>query len=123
MKVSDCMSRAVELASPDDSIQHVARVLRQIDAGVMPVGEDDRLVGMITDRDIVIRGVAAGHGVETKVSAVMTTKIRYCFDDEDVVNSLAAQSEPQPDTDRAGTEHHRRITGICLAEGGRVVGH
>ena len=82
MRVSECMSRGVEIASPEDSIQHVARKLREIDAGVMPVGENDRLVGMITDRDIAIRAVAEGLGPETPVRAIMTRELRYCFEDE-----------------------------------------
>ena len=57
MRVSECMTPAVEIASPDDSIQQVARTLREIDAGSMPVGENDRLVGIITDRDIVCDGL------------------------------------------------------------------
>jgi CBS domain-containing protein len=78
------MSTGVEIASPEDSIRDVARTMREIDAGSMPVGENDRLVGMITDRDIAIRAVAEGLGPDTKVRGVMTTDIRWCFEDEDV---------------------------------------
>lgn len=84
MKVKECMTPAVEIASPDDTIQHVARTLREIDDGSMPVGENDRLVGMITDRDIAVRAVADGLGPDTRVRNVMTEKIHYCFDDEDI---------------------------------------
>lgn len=84
MKVSECMSTEVELASPEDTIRTVARTMREIDAGAMPVGENDRLVGMITDRDIAVRAVAEGMGPETPVRHVMTQEIRYCFDDEDI---------------------------------------
>jgi CBS domain-containing protein len=83
-QINAVMTRNVRLARPDETLQDAARTMAEADVGSLPVGEGDRLVGMITDRDIVIRGVAAGHGVDTKVSAVMTTKIRYCFDDEDV---------------------------------------
>ena len=84
MKVSECMTPAVEIASPEDTIQHVARTLREIDAGSMPVGENDRLVGMITDRDIAVRAIADGKGPDTKVREVMTQNIHYCFEDEDI---------------------------------------
>jgi CBS domain-containing protein len=84
MKVRECMSTDVEIASPEDSIRKVARMMREIDAGSMPVGENDRLVGMITDRDIAVRAVAEGMGPETVVRNVMTQDIHYCFDDEDV---------------------------------------
>ena len=84
MKVSECMTPAVEIASPDQSIQMVAQTLREIDAGSMPVGENDRLIGMITDRDIAIRAIADGKGPDTRVREVMSEHIHYCFDDEEV---------------------------------------
>lgn len=84
MKVSDCMTYDVQIANPEQTIQEVAQAMAQLDAGVMPVGENDRLVGVITDRDIAIRGVAVGKGPEAKIRDVMSTDVRYCFDDEDV---------------------------------------
>lgn len=92
MKVSECMSSDVELCSPDDTIRDVARIMRQIDAGSMPVGENDRLVGMITDRDICLRAVAEGMGPETRVRQVMSSNPRWCFEDqeiEDVADQMA----------------------------------
>ena len=62
MKVSEIMTRGVEIASPDDTIQQAASRMAQLDAGVLPVGENDRLVCMLTDRDIAIRAVAQGRG-------------------------------------------------------------
>src|SRR5687768_10962062 len=58
--------------------------MAELDAGVLPVGENDRLVGMITDRDIAIRGVAEGKGPDAKVRDVMTADVRYCFEDQDL---------------------------------------
>jgi CBS domain-containing protein len=58
MKVSEKMTRNVYIASPDDSIQQAARTMAECDAGALPVGQDDRLFGMVTDRDIAVRGVA-----------------------------------------------------------------
>ena len=84
MKVSDIMSRDVRLTSPDDTIRQAAAYMAQIDVGALPVGENDRLVGMITDRDIAIRGVAAGKPVDAKVRDVMTPDIKYCYEDEEV---------------------------------------
>jgi len=60
MKVSDVMTRDVELVSPDDTIETAARIMKDIGAGALPLGENDRLVGMITDRDIAVRAVAQG---------------------------------------------------------------
>lgn len=84
MKVSDVMTRDVEIASPDDTIRTAARTMADIDAGVLPVGENDRLVGMVTDRDITVRAVAEGRPAdECRVRDVMTEAIRYCFADEE----------------------------------------
>jgi CBS domain-containing protein len=92
MKVADVMTRQVELTSPEATIQEVARTMAEIDAGILPVQDNDRLVGMITDRDIAIRGVAQGKGPDAKVREVMTAEVKYCFEDEDldgVVKNMA----------------------------------
>src|SRR5207244_7665618 len=77
MKVCDAMSRDVQVASPTQSIRDAARIMAKIDAGVLPVGENDRLVGVITDRDIAIRAVAEGKAHTTKVRDVMTQEVLY----------------------------------------------
>ncbi len=64
MKVGEIMTRGVEIASPDDTVQQAASRMAELDVGVLPVGENDRLVGMLTDRDIAIRAVAQGRGPE-----------------------------------------------------------
>lgn len=84
MRVSDAMTRDVHLASPGQSIREAARLMAEIDAGVLPVSDQDRLVGMITDRDIAIRAVASGKGPDTQVSEVMSNEVLYCFEDEDL---------------------------------------
>jgi CBS domain-containing protein len=84
MKVSDAMSRKVQLAAPNQTICDVARIMADIDAGVLPVQENDRLVGMITDRDIAIRAVAQHKSPDTKVSEVMSREVLYCFEDQEI---------------------------------------
>lgn len=88
MQVSKAMSRDVRIANPDQSLRDVARTMADCDVGSMPVGEGDRLVGMITDRDIAIRAVAQGKSPETKVREVMTADVKYCFEDEDIAHVL-----------------------------------
>jgi CBS domain-containing protein len=83
MQVADVMTRDVRIASPTQSLQEVARIMIEIDAGLLPVGENDRLVGMITDRDIAVRAVAQGLGPDTTVREVMSQDVKYCFDDQD----------------------------------------
>ena len=85
MRVSEAMTREVRIATPGQSIREVAKIMAEIDAGAMPVGENDRLVGMITDRDIAIRAVAQGKGPDTPVRDVMTTEqVLYCYEDEEL---------------------------------------
>ena len=84
MKVSEAMSRGVRIADPDQPIREAARMMAELDAGILPVAENERLVGMITDRDIAVRGVAAGMSPDTPIREVMTHEVRYCFDDEDI---------------------------------------
>jgi CBS domain-containing protein len=82
MKVSDCMTRDVRVAAPNQSLREAAALMAELDVGVLPVGEDDRLIGMITDRDIAVRGVACGRGPDTPVREVMTDSVKYCFIDQ-----------------------------------------
>jgi CBS domain-containing protein len=88
MRVSNCMTKDVQIADPDQTLRDAALSMSRLDAGSLPVGENDRLVGMITDRDIAIRGVAEGKGPEARIRDVMSTDVRYCFDDEDVDDVL-----------------------------------
>lgn len=84
MKVRDIMTRDVQTLSPAQSIKDAARCMSQEDIGAVPIAENDRLVGMITDRDIAIPAIAEGKGPETKLRDVMTEQVKYCFEDEDV---------------------------------------
>jgi CBS domain-containing protein len=84
MKIGKLMTRDVVLAEPDWAIKDAAAAMATVDCGFIPVRENDRLVGTITDRDIAIRAVAEGKGPETKVRDVMSKEVKYCFEDEDV---------------------------------------
>jgi CBS domain-containing protein len=84
MEVSRAMSSQVRIANPNQSIRDAARMMAQIDAGVLPVGDNGRLAGMITDRDIAVRAVAAGKGPDTAVREVMSNGVKYCFEDDDL---------------------------------------
>jgi CBS domain-containing protein len=83
MKVGEVMTRDVRLIEPTSSIQEAARMMAEIDTGIMPVREGDRLVGMITDRDITVRAVAQGRGPDTPVREAMTADVKYCCEDDD----------------------------------------
>jgi CBS domain-containing protein len=113
MKVSDVMTRDVEIASPDDDLQTAAQMMRDIDTGALPVGENDRLVGMITDRDIAVRAVAEGKAPkECRVREVMSGEVHYCFEDEEVAAVADKMAQLQvrrlPVLDR-----NKRLVGIA----------
>jgi CBS domain-containing protein len=84
MPVRDIMTRDVQLLSPHDSLRTAARRMRDDNIGSLPVAEGDRLVGYVTDRDLVVRGLAQGFAPDTPVQGVMTDRVLYCFEDEDV---------------------------------------
>lgn len=94
MQVQQLMTRDVELVSPDTSIEEAARQMRNEDAGALPVGTDDRLIGMITDRDVTVRAVAAGR-FDATVGDVLSENIYYCFEDEDVERAATLMAEHQ----------------------------
>jgi CBS domain-containing protein len=95
MKVSEAMTRNVCLASPDQTIREAAMEMATHDCGILPVRENDRLVGMITDRDIAVRGIAKGLGPDTKIREVMTHEVKYCFEDDDVEDVAENMAEIQ----------------------------
>jgi CBS domain-containing protein len=84
MKIAEAMTRDVRVANPDQTIRQAAQMMAELDAGALPVGEHDRLVGMITDRDIAVRAVAHGKAPDTRIRDVMTDDVKYCFDDDEV---------------------------------------
>ena len=92
MKIADAMTRDVRVATPDQSIREAAQLMAELDAGAVPVRNQDRLVGMITDRDIAVRAVAESKSPETRIQDVRTRDVKYCFDDdelEDVARNMA----------------------------------
>ena len=82
-QISDVMTRNVRSISPSESLQLAAQTMQELDVGAIPVCDGDRLVGMVTDRDITIRGVAPGRPYDsTPVSEVMSDNVESCFEDE-----------------------------------------
>lgn len=91
-QISSIMTQNCEWVAPETSIQQAAQKMRDIDCGFIPVGENDRLVGIVTDRDIAVRAVADNLSATTQVRDVMTPKVYYCFDDqnaEEVCNNMS----------------------------------
>lgn len=85
MLVKDVMTKSVEVVNPDATLAEAAKRMRDGDFGALPVGENDRLVGMITDRDICCRGVAEGKDPKSAVvREVMSEHVAWCFEDQPV---------------------------------------
>jgi CBS domain-containing protein len=84
MRIAEAMTRDVQTITPDQSIVDAARMMADCDCGALPVEESDRLVGMITDRDIVVRALAEGKTPDTRIKDVMSTDIKYCFEEDDL---------------------------------------
>ena len=95
MKVSEVMTRHVQTIRPDQTAREAASFMLNADAGSIPVTEGERLVGMITDRDIAVRGVAKGNGPETPVRDLMTSDCICAREDDDVEEIASKMSEAQ----------------------------
>ena len=110
-KLKDLMSPDVKVISPEMSIQDAAQQMLQGDFGMLPVGENDRMIGTITDRDIAIRAVAEGKDNSTKVRDVMSEGIAWVYEDQSVEDAAKLMSERQvrrlPVVDR-----NKRLVGI-----------
>jgi CBS domain-containing protein len=96
MKVSEAMTREVDIIDPNAAVRDAARRMRDDNVGALPVGENDRLIGMVTDRDIVVRGVAEDRvGGNTSVRDVMSEHVYYCFDDDDLEQAAQIMAKHQ----------------------------
>ena len=110
-KLKDLMSPDVKVISPDMTIGDAARKMRDGDFGMMPVGEDDRLIGTISDRDIVIRAVAEGKDAGTPVRDVMSEGVAWAYEDDSVEDAAKIMSERQVRR-LPVVDHNKRLVGI-----------
>jgi CBS domain-containing protein len=94
--VADVMTRGVRSMSPSDSVARAAQAMDELNVGVIPVCEGEKLVGMVTDRDIIVRGVAQERDIKsTKLADVMSTNVRCAKEDQDVDEVLSQMAETQ----------------------------
>ncbi len=112
-RISEVMTRNVQAISPQDTVRSAALIMDQLNVGALPVCDGERLVGMVTDRDITVRAVSAGFVPdETKVDDVMSTDVRWCFDDQPLDDVMRQMANTQI----------RRIPVISHDEAQRLVG-
>ena len=111
MRINEIMSRDVEVARLQDTIQDVARKMRDIDTGAIPVCDGDKVRGVVTDRDIVIRAVCEARSFETPVTDVMTADVEYCYEDDDITAAADKMAELQVRR-LIVLDHDQRLVGI-----------
>jgi CBS domain-containing protein len=95
MNIKECMSTTVDRLTPDASIAEAAKIMHDDDIGSLLVNDGDRLVGVITDRDIVIRAISEGGSANDPISTVMTKKVLYCFEDDSIEDVAANMARNQ----------------------------
>ena len=96
MQIREIMTRDPVVTPPDTTLREAAKVMRDLDSGVLPVGEDDRLLGILTDRDITVRATAEGKDPNsTPVREVMSSEVVACFEDDDEHDAAAKMAEHQ----------------------------
>ena len=130
MQVKDIMTREVDLLSPDQSIKEAAQKMQKDGVGAVPVSENDRLVGMITDRDIIVRCVSQGNDCQsTQIRTAMSSPILYCYEDDSVEDACANMGKNKIRR-LPVLSHEKRLVGIislgdlcknCEAEAGQAL--
>jgi CBS domain-containing protein len=95
MKIKDVMTHDVSFVAPDAPIVEIAQRMRDEDIGAIPVTENDRIIGMVTDRDIVVRGIASGSMETATARSVMSPRVLYCYEDQSVNEILENMGEQQ----------------------------
>jgi CBS domain-containing protein len=95
LKVSEVMTAQVVTAKPKTSIKEVARMMSEIDSGVIPIAEDGKVLGVVTDRDIVVRVVADGGALDAPVSDIMTDDVQSCHADDNLAEATAKMGAHQ----------------------------
>ncbi|NMG54490.1 CBS domain-containing protein [Aromatoleum aromaticum] len=95
MQVSEAMTMDVRMLDPEQTIEDAARMMAEWNVGSLPVNDGEKLIGMVTDRDIAIRAVAAGKNSDTRVRDVMTKEVKYCFEDEDIAHVARNMGDEQ----------------------------
>jgi CBS domain-containing protein len=120
MKVSEVMCRDARLIQATDTVQHAAEIMAQEGLGFLPVEEDNRLIGMITDRDIVIRCIAQGKDGNARVRDVMTRDVKYCFAQDDLEDVMDNMAEIQVRRLPVLDENKRLVGIVSLADAARM---
>jgi CBS domain-containing protein len=124
MKVKDAMHKGVEWVEPTTPLSEIATKMKNHDIGAIPIGENDRLIGMVTDRDIVIRGVAKGDAISGLTARdVMTKGIVYCRDDEELDDALRVMEQKKIRRLPVINENKRMVGMLSLGDLSHTASH
>lgn len=110
MKVSEVMTAQVVTAKPKTTVKELARMMSEIDSGVIPIAEDGKVLGLVTDRDIVVRVVADGGSLDTAASEIMSDEVQSCLAEDNLVDATA----------KMGSHQVRRL--VVYNDAGRLAG-
>lgn len=120
MRVFDVMCEQVCMISANASVAEAARAMARDNVGFLPVQEDDRLVGTLTDRDLVLRCLAQNRGADARVRDVMTYDVRYCFEDDDLDAVMDNMAEQQIRRMPVMNMQKRLVGVLSLADAARI---
>lgn len=95
MQLREIMTHDVHCIPPETSLRHAAQKMKSWDVGALPICQNDKLVGVITDRDIAIRAVAEGQNPDSNVGDSMTPGLIYCYEDEDIIAAARLMEQKQ----------------------------
>ena len=124
MRVKEVMTPAIALMHPDRTVKEAAEKMHELNIGVLPVGEADQVLGMLTDRDIVVRSVAVGHDPLTeRLRDVMTPGVIYCFDDQDVSEAMELMKQNRIRRLVVRNRHNQLVGMLALCDLARERGH
>jgi len=113
IRVNDVMSKHVEVIDAAATVREAAKKMRDLDSGALPVGENDRLIGMVTDRDIAVNSTAEGHDASsTQARDIMHPRVVYCFDDQEPAEAAETRKKHKIRCTVA-VNRDKRLAGIC----------
>jgi len=120
MKISEVMNRSALIINANETLKKAAQIMASEDIGFLPVEDEDRLVGMITDRDIVTRCVAQGKDGTSRVRDAMTKDVKYCFDDDDIDDVMDNMADLQVRRLPVMSRDKRLVGVLSLADAART---
>ena len=113
MKIKEIMTKDVDVVRPNDTLQSAAHKMRERDIGFLPVCDGDRLVGVLTDRDLIVRALAEGLNPDTMIGRdLMTAPIVYCFEDQDVEEAARLMEQNQIRRVAVVSRPDKRLVGV-----------